>query len=187
MEECRPHEEITIWTIGHSTRSAAALIEILDAHGIKVLADVRRYPSSRRHPQFNATQLASALAEAGIEYTDFREMGGWRKPRPDSPNTAWRSPGFRGYADYMETDAFRQAVTRLLALARRKSTAIMCAEALWWHCHRMLISDYLKAQGVTVIHIFDKEKTELHPFTREARLVEGKLCYTVPRQTVFDF
>jgi len=167
-----------VWTIGHSTRKIDIFISLLEENGIKLLADVRQFPGSKRYPQFNQDALADSLGKAEIRYQHFPELGGRRKPRPDSPNIAWRNASFRGYADYMETEEFRKGVERLLDLANKVGpTAIMCAEALWWRCHRALISDFLKVRGIEVIHIVDHNKTELHPFTSAARVVNGKLSY----------
>jgi uncharacterized protein (DUF488 family) len=167
-----------IWTIGHSTRTIEKLISLLEEHGIKQLADVRSLPGSRRYPQFNKETLADSLSKAGICYEHFPELGGRRKPRENSPNTAWRNESFRGYADYMETEEFDKGVKRLLHLAADAApTAIMCAEAVWWRCHRSLISDYLKAVDIEVMHILDANKTEPHPYTSAARIVDGKLSY----------
>ena len=167
-----------IWTIGHSTRKIDIFISLLEENGIKLLADVRQFPGSKRYPQFNQDALADSLGKAEIRYQHFPELGGRRKPRPDSPNIAWRNASFRGYADYMETEEFRKGVERLLDLANKVGpTAIMCAEAVWWRCHRALISDFLKVRGIEVIHIVDHNKTELHPFTSAARVVNGKLSY----------
>jgi uncharacterized protein (DUF488 family) len=167
-----------IWTIGHSTRPIDDLISLLDHNGIKLLADVRTLPGSKRYPHFNKEALAESLRARGIRYEHFPELGGRRKPNTGSRNTAWRNPSFRGYADYMETDQFRKGVERLLDLAREGGpTAIMCAEAVWWRCHRALISDYLKASSVEVMHILDANKTEPHPFTSAARIVDGRLSY----------
>jgi len=168
---------LTIWTIGHSTRPLDALLDLLRAHGIEALADVRRYPGSRKHPHFNPEPLRAGLAAAGIAYHPFPELGGRRAPRPDSPHTAWRNAAFRGYADYMDTPAFAQALERLVALARARRTAMMCAEGLWWRCHRALIADALKARSVEVLHIVDKTRTEAHPYTSAARVVDGRLHY----------
>ncbi len=168
---------MTIWTIGHSIRPIEEFINALTVHGIKVLADVRRFPASRRYPHFNQQQLAASLAAAGIEYLSFPELGGRRPPRPDSPNIAWRNKSFRGYADYMETDSFRAGVERLLQAAKAQPVAIMCAEAVWWRCHRALIADYFKATGFEVIHIMDANKSSPHPYTSAARIIEGKLSY----------
>jgi len=167
-----------IWTIGHSTRTIDIFISLLQEHGIKVLADVRSLPGSKRYPQFNKETLTNSLGKAGIRYEHFRELGGRRKARPNSKNTAWRNESFRGYADYMETKEFHNGVKRLLDLAVDAGpVAIMCAEAVWWRCHRSLISDYLKSRGSEVTHIFDKNKIEQHPYTSAARLVNGKLNY----------
>jgi uncharacterized protein (DUF488 family) len=168
-----------IWTIGHSTRNSDVFISLLEENGIKLLADVRSLPGSKRYPQFNKETLAESLKERGIRYEHFPELGGRRKSRPDSRNTAWRNTSFRGYADYMETAEFRKGVERLLDLAREAgSAAIMCAEAVWWRCHRSLISDYLKVRGIEVMHILDANKIEPHPFTSAARIVNRKLSYS---------
>jgi uncharacterized protein (DUF488 family) len=165
-----------IWTIGHSTRKID--ISLLKENGIKLVADVRMYPASKRYPQFGREALAQSLIESGIRYEHFPELGGRRKPKPDSKNTAWRNEMFRGYADYMETGDFRKGVERLVELTEKTGpTAIMCAEAVWWRCHRSLISDYLKARGVEVLHILDLNKVEPHPFTSAARIVNGELSY----------
>jgi uncharacterized protein (DUF488 family) len=166
-----------LWTIGHSTHSIEAFLAILGAHGIKALADVRLLPGSRRHPQYNAESLAVSLREHSIEYISFHELGGRRRPRMDSRNTAWRNSSFRGYADYMETPEFKRGIERLESLAGRTSTAIMCAEALWWKCHRALISDYEKARGVEVLHILSENKIEPHPYTSAAKIILGELSY----------
>jgi uncharacterized protein (DUF488 family) len=169
---------VRIWTIGHSTRSIDTFISLLKANGITVLADVRTWPGSKPYPQFNKEKLSHSLGKAGIRYEHFPELGGRRKAKPDSKNTAWRNESFRGYADYMETEEFNKGVKRLLDLAAAAGpTAIMCAEAVWWRCHRSLISDYLKARGIEVIHILDANKTEPHPYTSAAQIVNGKLSY----------
>lgn len=166
-----------IWTVGHSTRSGEEFTDILLAHKIEVLLDVRTFPSSRRYPHFNRASLAGALALVKIRYQHDSRLGGRRKPKPDSHNTAWRNAQFRGYADHMETEDFKSGVQELLELGAKTRVAVMCAEAVWWRCHRSLISDYLKAEGHEVIHIVDEKKTEEHPFTTAARLVNGKLVY----------
>jgi uncharacterized protein (DUF488 family) len=167
----------TIWTVGHSTRSGEEFGEILSAHGIQVLVDVRSFPGSRRYPQFNKATLSDSLSRRGIHYKHEPRLGGRRSPRAESHNTAWKNASFRAYADYMETDEFRSGVEALLEVAREARTAVMCAEALWWRCHRSLISDYLKAAGHSVIHIIDQTKTEEHPFTSAARIIDGQLSY----------
>src|SRR5512143_3848761 len=144
---------LTIWTIGHSTRTIEEFIDLLRQHRIEILVDVRHFPGSRRVPDFNKDALHGALATAGIRYEHMVELGGRRPPRPDSHNLAWRNASFRGYADYMETQPFRDGVDHLLEVARAGRTAIMCSEAVWWRCHRSMIADYLKAAGVQVFHI----------------------------------
>jgi uncharacterized protein (DUF488 family) len=191
----------TIYTIGHSTRSLEELLAALRGHGIATLVDIRAFPMSRRLPHFNRESLEYELPKAGIAYVWMKELGGRRKSmRDDSPNTALRNDSFRNYADYMMTDEFEVAIERLLAIAEatadpslrspaaaslvmttQKSaggTAIMCAERMWFQCHRMLVSDYLMALGNTVLHI-DDEKREVRPhkLMPEARLVDGKLVY----------
>ena len=150
---------------------------ILLAHEIQVLVDVRSFPGSRRYPQFNRSELSASLAELGIEYRHEPRLGGRRSPRKDSHNTAWKNASFRAYADHMETDEFRKGVEELLEVAAEKRVTVMCAEAVWWRCHRSLISDYLKAAGERVIHIIDQNKSEEHPFTSAARIVDGELNY----------
>ncbi len=179
MIELQSKEKIsTIWTIGHSTRNIDFFISLLEENGIKALVDVRSLPGSKRYPQFNREALSESLNARGIRYEHFPELGGRRKARPHSHNTAWRNISFRGYADYMETEEFHQGIERFLALARDAGpAAIMCAEAVWWRCHRSLISDYLKSHSIEVMHILDSNKIEPHPFTSAARIVDEKLSY----------
>ncbi len=169
--------QIQIWAVGHSTLGVEKFLELLTSHGIAHLADVRRFPGSRRYPHFNEQPLRETLRASGIIYYSFRELGGRRTPRPDSPNTGWRNESFRGYADFMETREFQDGIMRLAALARTGRTAIMCAEALWWRCHRALIADYLKVAGIEVCHITGPGMSIPHPYTRAAHIVEGKLLY----------
>jgi uncharacterized protein (DUF488 family) len=178
---------MTIWTIGHSNRSLDDFLALVAAFEIEVLADVRRFPGSRKHPHFNQAELSKSLAEIDVAYEFFPELGGRRKPRADSPNTAWRNESFRAYADYMETEEFRAGIERLLVLANERRVAVMCSEAVWWRCHRSLIADYLKAAGVDVQHILSPKNSELHPYTAAARLVEGRLSYaeTDPQARLF--
>ena len=184
-----------IWTIGHSTRAIDEFISLLKENEIKLLADVRAWPGSKRYPQFNKDALAESLNAHGICYEHFPELGGKRKSKADSRNTAWRNASFRGYADYMETEQFQKGVERLLAFARSDGlgsrrnehdgaeavipcpTAIMCAEAVWWRCHRSLIADYLKTRGMEVLHVLGTNKVEPHPYTSAARIVNGELSY----------
>ncbi len=171
---------MTLWTIGHSTRTLEELIATLRAHRIQVLADVRSFPQSARHPHFNKETLAKALPGAGVTYRWLgKVLGGYRKQgRPHSPHVALRSEGFRHYADHMESQEFAQGIQKLLKLAERKRTAYMCAERLWWRCHRSLISDHLMAvRGVEVIHILDEKKVDRHRLHRTARVDQGRLVY----------
>jgi uncharacterized protein (DUF488 family) len=170
-------EPTRVWTIGHSTRSAEEFNEILAVHHIEALLDVRSFPGSRRYPQFNKQQLADTVQANGITYFHLPSVGGRRQTRTDSRNTAWKNQAFRGYADHMETAEFQLGIAHLLKIAREKRVAIMCAEALWWRCHRSLISDFLKAQGVEVIHILDATHDQPHPYTSAARIIDGELSY----------
>lgn len=169
-----------IWTIGHSTRSAEEFARLLNAYRIEVLADIRNFPGSRKFPHFNADALEKIMAGAGIEYRHFKELGGRRKPVPGSRNNGWRVEAFRGYADYMETEPFHNAVTELMQLASAQRVAYMCSEAVWWSCHRALVSDYLKYRGWTVMHIMSPVKADEHPYTKPARIVGGELLYSEP-------
>jgi uncharacterized protein (DUF488 family) len=169
--------ESKIWTIGHSTRTLDDFLEMLGTNGIEAVADVRSYPGSRRYPHFNARELESSLTKSGIDYVPLKKLGGRRRARADSPNTVWRSAAFRGYADYMETAEFKEGIDELLELSRKRRTVLMCAEAVWWRCHRSLISDYLKVSGGTVEHIMDGKNNVIHPFTAAARITDGELTY----------
>lgn len=167
-------------TIGHSTRSIEEFIALLQAHGIRVLADVRSIPYSRRNPQFSTAALRESLREAGLEYRHLPALGGRRNARPDSVNLGWRSAGFRGYADYMQTDPFWRAIEELMRAADPSPTAIMCAEAVPWRCHRSLIADAFVSRGWTVRNILTNEKAELHTLTPFAKLDQGMLTYPAP-------
>jgi len=171
------NSDFSLWTIGHSTRSIDEFLELLGVFRIGSLVDVRSFPGSRRYPHFNREILSGSLTAAGVEYIHMPELGGRRKAKPDSLNMSWRNESFRGYADYMETEAFQEGIERLMKLARERRTAVMCSEAVWWRCHRSLISDYLKADGVKVLHILGGAKSEEHPFTSAAQIVNGKLSY----------
>jgi uncharacterized protein (DUF488 family) len=171
----------TIWTVGHSTRSLDEFLGLLTGNGIEALADIRRFASSRKFPHFNQAALSRSLHRAGIAYLHLPELGGRRQPRADSSNTAWRNKSFRGYADYMETDAFRAGVDKVLNLAQGKHTAVMCAEAVWWRCHRALLADYLKSLGIEVMHILAATKVVRHPYTSAAKLSHGRLSYVSGR------
>ncbi|WP_187263588.1 DUF488 domain-containing protein [Pontibacter beigongshangensis] len=155
----------TIWTFGHSTRSQEEFVAALSSFQMEVLVDVRRYPGSKKFPHFNVSALETYLPEAGIRYMPVQELGGRRKPRPDSPNIAWRNEAFRGYADYSETKDFENGIAKLMEIASQSRTAYMCSEAVWWRCHRAIISDYLKERGWTVSHIMGEGVAKEHPFT----------------------
>jgi uncharacterized protein (DUF488 family) len=169
----------TIYTIGHSTRTLDELVAALRGHGIRTLVDIRSFPMSRRLPHFNRESLELELPRCGIAYVWMKELGGRRKKmRDDSPNSGLRNDSFRNYADYMMTAEFADGVTRLVEMAERENTAIMCAERVWFQCHRMLVSDYLTAHGHAVLHIEDeKHPVRPHKLMAEARLVDGKLEY----------
>lgn len=167
----------TIHTIGHSTRPLAEFVALLRAHGVRQLVDIRSIPRSRRHPHFSGDALSASLPQAGIVYRHSAALGGRRKPRPDSRNTAWRVEGFRGYADYMETAAFRGALEELIDVARDAPTAIMCAEALWWQCHRQLVADALVARGVEVRHIATVSAAPGHTLTDFAQVERALVTY----------
>jgi len=175
-----------IWTIGHSTHTLESFLSMLKSFDIETVADVRNFPGSRRFPHFNKDSLEKSLSEDGIDYVHFKELGGRRSTRVDSVNDGWRLAAFRGYADYMETEEFNNAMTKLELLADKKRVAYMCAEAVWWRCHRSLISDYLKHKGWTVMHIMNVGKSEEHPYTNPARIVDHKLVYSKPGLFVTD-
>jgi uncharacterized protein (DUF488 family) len=166
-----------IWTIGHSTRSLQEFLALLHSFKIEILVDIRNYPGSRRYPHFNKEALEISLPANGIQYIHLKELGGRRKPLANSINTAWRNEAFRGYADYMQTDEFKKAIEKLEAIAQKQFTAYMCSEAVWWRCHRALVSDELKSKGWTVMHIMDVDKSTEHPYTKPARVVNGILRY----------
>lgn len=171
-----------VWTVGHSTQSLEQFNDLLVAHGIEAVADVRRYPASRRWPHFARQALEKNLVVRGLAYEWMPELGGRREPLPDSPNTAWRNAGFRGYADYMATDDFAAGLMRLASMAKGLRTAIMCAEAVWWRCHRGLIADALRWAGFEVGHIMGPGALITHPYTKAARIEGGLLTYTRPAQ-----
>jgi uncharacterized protein (DUF488 family) len=186
-----------IYTVGHSTRPSEEFIGLIRAHRIDQLADIRAVPRSQRHPHFSADALSRSLSSIGVGYRHFRALGGLRKPRPDSPNGVWHNPGFRGYADYMETDAFVRALDELVRWAglgapgqegaaqaasapgarRALPTVVMCAEAVWWRCHRQLLADALTARGIPVAHITSTAPPIRHTLTEFARVVDGGVSY----------
>lgn len=173
---------MTVYTIGHSTRALDQFLALLHAHAIRQLADVRTVPRSRRHPHFTCESLQESLPAAGIAYRHMPGLGGLRKPRRDSRNAGWRVEGFRGYADYMETSEFAQALDELVEWTARgdadgRRTAVMCAESVWWRCHRQLIADALVARGIEVRHISSERAAAVHTLTSFARLNEQKVSY----------
>jgi uncharacterized protein (DUF488 family) len=170
----------TLWTIGHSTREWEVFVGMLREARIDVLADVRRFAGSRRNPQFSPLAMAPALAAAGIDYVPMPEFGGRRKPQSDSPNGAWRVAAFRAYADYMAEPEFALARERLMRLAGERRVAVMCAEAVWWRCHRRLIADDFTARGWQVCHLMTRGKATVHPLNPDARMVDGVLRYPAP-------
>ena len=168
----------TLYTIGHSTRTLDDLITALRAHEIKTLVDIRAFPMSRRLPQFNRDSLQQSLPAAGIRYVWTKELGGYRKKiREDSPHIALRNASFRNYADYMLTPEFETAIAELIALAEKSPTAYMCAERVYFHCHRMLVSDWLVSHGHAVLHIDGTGPVKAHKLTSEARMIDGQLLY----------
>jgi uncharacterized protein (DUF488 family) len=171
----------TLFTIGHSTRSAEEFVALLRENGVRTLVDVRRFPGSRRYPQFGRDALAETLAGAGIEYRHAPELGGRREPRPESRNTAWRNASFRAYADHMETAEFEAALGELIVRAQASATVVMCAEAVPWRCHRNLIADALVARGHAVMHILAPGDRRGHDLSRHARVgPNGTVAYPAP-------
>jgi uncharacterized protein (DUF488 family) len=167
----------TIWTVGHSTRPLDVFLELLAHHRLEAVADVRRFPASRRYPQYGEGALSATLGEHGIAYRWLPALGGRRRPLPDSPNVAWLNPSFRGYADHIGSAVFSEGLDELLELSGRLRTTLMCAEAVWWRCHRALIADVLCVRGIEVVHILDAKHTVVHPYTSAARIVQGRLSY----------
>ncbi len=167
----------TVWTIGHSTHTLDELVAMLHSFKIEIVVDIRSYPGSRKFPQFNKEALEITLPNNNIAYIHLKKLGGRRKVNPESKNTTWRHAAFRGYADYMETESFAEGIKELIDIASQKRTAYMCSEAVWWRCHRSMVSDYLKAAGWDVEHIMSVDKESEHPYTQPARIVNGELTY----------
>lgn len=168
-----------IWTIGHSTHSIKEFIEMLSAFQIEMVVDIRRFPGSRKFPQFNQEALKESLQQNNIDYSYMEDLGGRRKVNPDSKNIVWRNPSFRAYADYMETAEFRDAFEKLKQIAQKKATTFLCSEAVWWRCHRSMVSDLLKVNGWEVKHIMNAKKAMEHPYTSAAQIVDGVLRYDI--------
>jgi uncharacterized protein (DUF488 family) len=165
-----------IWTIGHSTRQPDEFVALLAQHEIQAIVDVRRFPGSRRNPEFGQTAFEKLLSANQVEYHWIAALGGRRRSGAP-PNSAWRNASFGAYADYIETPEFAAGLAELLAHASRARTAIMCAELLWWRCHRRIISDVLYVRGIEVVHIVDERHATVHPITPPARIVGGALSY----------
>lgn len=168
----------TLFTIGHSTRTIGEFLELLFSFDIKIVTDIRRLPGSRKFPQFDQDVLKISLEENGIEYVYLEDLGGRRKPSANSVNTVWRNKSFQAYADYMETESFANGAAELAKFALEKPTAMMCSEAVWWRCHRSMVSDYFKAKAWEVLHIMAPGKATEHPYTSPATIVGDKVFYT---------
>lgn len=169
----------TIWTIGHSTLTLDAFLALLAQYQLQAVADVRRFPGSRRYPQYAREALRGSLVERGFDYRWLPALGGRRRVVSDSPNTAWRNASFRGYADHLGSAEFAAGLDELLEFSDGQRTTLMCAEVLWWRCHRALISDVLRVRGIEVIHILDAQHAIVHPYTSAARIVHGRLSYAL--------
>jgi uncharacterized protein (DUF488 family) len=170
-------QRFLLYSVGHGARSADEFVAILQAAGVRRVVDVRTAPGSKRHPQFGRAELEKTLGRAGIEYEWRKELGGWRRPRPDSPHVALRSAAFRGYADHMQGGEFEDALRWLMDRAADGSTAFMCAESLWWRCHRRMIADALVARGAEVMHLGDRGRKDRHQLHPSARVEGGMLVY----------
>lgn len=182
-ERSLPKQKLTIFTVGHSTRPIEEFLQLLRRNGIEQLIDVRTIPKSRHNPQYETNELAKVLKEHGIEYVHLKELGGLRRPKPDSVNLAWRNAGFRGFADYMQTPEFSRALDRAVSLAKAKGSALMCAEAVPWRCHRSLIADALVVRGIRVEEIIDSSPPKDHKLTRFAQVRGDVLTY--PKDDLF--
>jgi uncharacterized protein (DUF488 family) len=177
---------LTIYTVGHSNRAIEVFLELLAANGIQTLVDVRTIPASRHNPQFGREALSQSLGSAGIEYVHEPRLGGHRRPRKDSPNGGWRNTSFRGYADYMASEEFKDGLESLLSIATRRRTAIMCAEAVPWRCHRSLVADALMVRGCTVLDIISDRAPTVHKLTPFLSVENGELRYPPEQPVLFD-
>lgn len=176
----------TIWTIGHSTLAFDDFVAVLAQHRIVAILDVRRFPGSRRHPWFARESLADSLPARGIEYAWLPQLGGRRRARPGSSNTGWRNASFQGYADHLDSAEFAEGLAATLAMAARRRSALMCAESLWWRCHRALVADVLKLRGIQVLHILGAGEPTPHAWTSPARVVDGRLAYPPAQASLFE-
>ena len=171
------YQHKTIYTIGHSTRPIEEFLHLLTLSKIELVVDIRRFPGSKKFPQYNPDNLKMSLLAEGIDYLAIEKLGGRRKVSPNSKNTIWRNPSFQGYADYMQTQDFADGIAELIKVASLKTTAIMCSEAVWWRCHRSMDADYLKSKGWEVLHIIGESQPKEHPYTAPAQIVNGQLTY----------
>lgn len=174
---CHMNQSRTIYTIGHSSRPLEEFLAMLQSFDIGLIADIRSLPGSRKYPHFDKEELQVFLPQNHIQYVHLVNLGGRRRPDKNSKNTGWRHRAFRGYADYMETDAFTEGMDELKKAGAQLPTAYMCSEAVWWRCHRAMVSDSLKVEGWTVLHIMDIGKAKEHPYTAPAKIIEGRLSY----------
>jgi uncharacterized protein (DUF488 family) len=177
--------EGAVFTLGHSTLPIGSFITVLQAYGIERPVDIRTIPRSRHNPQFNDTALAQTLKAQRLEYLHMKGLGGLRRPRTDSPNTGWRKEGFRGFADYMQTDEFESALTALIRMSREKRVAIMCAEAVPWRCHRSLVADALSVRGVPVVEILSESSWRMHELTPFAHVEGVRITYPPEQAALF--
>lgn len=168
---------LEILTVGHSTRPVEEFVDILTAHGVRLVADVRTIPRSRHNPQFNSDALASSLKASGIGYRHMPKLGGLRHAKKDSPNQGWENASFRGFADYMQTEEFEAGLRELIEAGKERKTVIMCAEAVPWRCHRSLIGDALSARGIAVMNIMSRTSTKPHTLTAWAEVKDAKVLY----------
>lgn len=175
-----------IWTIGHSTKPIIEFIQLLQSFNIKCLVDIRSFPGSKYCPQFNKGELQLALETEGICYLHSPDLGGRRKSISNSPHIAWKNAAFKGYADYMDTDDFKKAITVLEDIALKQTTTYMCSEAVWWRCHRSLVSDYLKLQDWQVFHIMGINKATEHSYSKPANIVNDKLVYSKTEEGLLE-
>ncbi|MDD3949463.1 MAG: DUF488 domain-containing protein [Anaerolineaceae bacterium] len=185
-------QELTVFTIGHSTRTLEEFVELLKAYGVTLVVDVRTVPRSRHNPQFNKETLPNTLKQEGVKYIHMAGIGGLRRPTRDSVNLAWKNISFRGYADFMQTKDFTENLLKLIALARENCLAVMCAEALPWRCHRNLISDALVVRRIRVEHIISKTSTISHQLNELAHVEGTKITYPLfsketPQRSLADF
>jgi uncharacterized protein (DUF488 family) len=177
---------VPFFTVGHSTRGLDELVELLKQHDVTVLADVRTSPASRRLPHFSRAALAALLPRRGVDYAHLPELGGFRRPRPGSPNDGWSNQSFRGYADYMATEQWRAGLERLIELAAERNVAAMCAEAVPWRCHRSLIADGLVARGLPVLHLIGPGQSQAHRLTPFAQVTADRISYPAPDRLPLD-